>query len=205
MKNLLRFIAIAVVAIALYAFSAKTEEKVINVVIDAGHGGDDKGAVYKTFTEKDITALVANKIKELNKDVTITIHLTRSDDQMLTLPERANMINQINPDLFISLHVNANANSESNGVEAFIAKESLFKEQSQVLAHSLVQKLSKASNVAARGVNEAPFFLLKKVNCPGIVLELGFISNEDDRSYLTKDENQVQIANTILDFVSTIK
>ena len=205
MKNLLRFIAISFVAIALYAFSAKTEEKVINVVIDAGHGGNDSGAVYKTFAEKDITALVANKVKELNKDVTIIIHLTRIDDQMLTLPERANMINQINPDLFISLHVNANANSESNGVEAFVTKESLFKEQSQVLAYSLVQKLSKASNVVARGVNEAPFFLLKKVDCPGIVLELGFISNENDRSYLTKDENQVQIANTILDFVSTIK
>ncbi len=205
MKSLFKCLAIGCFVLSIYAFNVKTKDKIINVVIDAGHGGDDKGAEYHSFAEKDITAIISNKIKELNKDAKVTIHLTRNNDKMITLPERSSMINKINPDLFISLHVNANTNLESNGVEAFVAKESLFKEQSQVLANSLIQKLSKASNLNARGVNEAPFFLLKKVNCPAIILELGFISNDNDRSYLTKEGNQIQIANAILDFVSTIK
>lgn len=100
----------------VYGFAQKAAAKEVVVVIDAGHGGHDPGCVGKKAREKDITLDVARKLAErINKEIPgIKAVLTRSDDRFLTLQQRANIANQANGNLFISIHVNS-VSSDSPG------------------------------------------------------------------------------------------
>ncbi|MGH2667268.1 N-acetylmuramoyl-L-alanine amidase family protein [Flavobacterium sp.] len=205
MKNGFKILAVLLVIFSVYAFTTETKSKTIKIVIDAGHGGTDHGAVHKSHLEKDIVSQISSKINALNKNTDVEIYFTRTDDSMLTLEKRAEIINKIKPDLFLSLHVNNNKNDDTFGIESYVAKESLYSEESLAFAADLTSKLSKATSLNLRGIKKAPFYILKNTNCPGLVLELGFLSNESDRKYLTDNANQEVIAKTILDFICQIR
>ncbi|HUT53348.1 MAG TPA: N-acetylmuramoyl-L-alanine amidase [bacterium] len=92
------------------------------VVIDAGHGGRDPGAVGPSgLKEKDITLAIAHKVKrELERRrPDLQVVLTRKDDRYLTLVERTAMANTMNADLFVSIHCNASTNRDANGAETY--------------------------------------------------------------------------------------
>jgi len=203
MKNSLKFLLLA---LALSCLSFVTNDnKVIHVVIDAGHGGHDHGATFEAFKEKEIAEIISKKIYELNTDTDVKIHFTRHDDSPISLIERADVINHIKPDLAISLHVNMNKNTDTRGFEVYVSDQSNHYEKSNVLAEKLVLKIAKQSPLNNRGVKKAPFMVLKKADCPALLVEFGFISNEIDRSYLTSDKGQTEMAQTILEFVSDLK
>ena len=105
--------------------SAQKKGKIKTVVIDAGHGGKDPGAVGKKSKEKDITLSVAKKtgdyIKQNCPDVNVIY--TRSSDVSVSLLRRAQIANEKNADLFISIHCNANASTQPYGVETFVMGE----------------------------------------------------------------------------------
>lgn len=204
MKNSFKILLIGVAFLSLSFM--KFEKKEINVVIDAGHGGHDFGAQADVVLEKDLVAEITSKIKALNKDADVKIHFTRSDDSFMELQQRTNYINEVKPDLAISLHINNNnSNSTVNGYEVFVPKETATSEKSKELAEKLISKFSKKSQLNNRGVKTAPYFILKKSEVPAMVVELGFISNDNDRNYLTSENGQTEIATTILDFVSSLK
>lgn len=104
---------------------AQKEGKIKTVVIDAGHGGKDPGAIGKKSKEKDITLSVAKKtgeyIKQHCPDVNV-VH-TRGGDTFVSLLRRAQIANEKNADLFISIHCNANASPQPSGVETFVMGE----------------------------------------------------------------------------------
>jgi N-acetylmuramoyl-L-alanine amidase len=116
MKNVLRIISVLSLGVLL-SFSLLNTKKV--VVIDAGHGGKDYGINRDGFVEKDIVLQVAKKIKGLNKNPNLEIILTRDDDTYPTLSERTDLVNKINPNLTLSLHINSvlKADSEKKGAE----------------------------------------------------------------------------------------
>ena len=99
-----------------------SESKQINVVIDAGHGGYDFGAISNTVNEKQIVEQIAKKIKALNKNENVVIHFTRNSDELVTLQERTQIINTIKPDLVLSLHVNSNKNTRKIGSGIFCSQ-----------------------------------------------------------------------------------
>ena len=104
---------------------AQKGAKIKTVVIDAGHGGKDPGAVGKKSREKDITLSVAKKtgdyIKQNCPDVNVIY--TRSNDVAVSLLRRAQIANEKNADLFISIHCNANTSPQPCGVETFVMGE----------------------------------------------------------------------------------
>ncbi len=203
MKNSLKFLLLA---FALFSLSFVTNDsKVINVVIDAGHGGDDHGATFETFKEKEIAEIISKKIQALNSDTDVKIHFTRHDDSPISLSERADLINEIKPDLAISLHINNNKNTTTRGFEVYVSDQSNHYEKSSALAEKLISKLAEKSPLNNRGVKKAPFMVLKKADCPSLLVEFGFISNETDRNYLTSEKGQTEMAQTILEFVSDLK
>ena len=102
------------------------------------------------------------------------------------------------------IHVNQNKNTDANGFEVFVTDKNDQYENSKALAEKLTTKFSKTP-LKIRGVKTAPFMVLKNSECPSMVVELGFISNENDRNYLTSENGQTQIAQTILDFASDLK
>ena len=203
MKNSFKILLVALAFLSL-SF-VKFEKKEINVVIDAGHGGADFGVQIDDITEKALVESITNKIQELNKDADVKIHLTRADDSFVDLTKRADFINQIKPDLAISLHVNQNKNTDANGYEVYFSDQSVTSEKSKELAQKLAAKFSMNSPLNNRGVKTAPFMVLKKSECPTMLIELGFLSNEKDRNYLTSENGQTEIAKTILDFTSDLK
>lgn len=104
---------------------AQNKGKISTVVIDAGHGGKDPGAVGKKAKEKDITLSVAKMtgdyIQQYCPDVKVIY--TRSNDTFVSLLRRAQIANEKNADLFISIHCNANASPQPSGVETFVMGE----------------------------------------------------------------------------------
>jgi len=91
------------------------------IVVDAGHGGKDPGAVGKSGTlEKDVTLQMAKALsKELTKQIGCEVILTRSGDVYLPLEERTAIANKVGADLFVSLHANANNNRKAYGIETY--------------------------------------------------------------------------------------
>ena len=202
MKNLIKILLVFVAFVCL-SF-VKPENKIVNVVIDSGHGGYDHGAKIDEITEKKLVEEITNKIKALHNDTKVIFHYTRSNDEFLGLMERVNFINQIKPDLAISLHLNQNKNTEANGFEVYVSANNIQSEKSKELADKLVSKFA-TSPLKNRGVKTAPFMVLKKSEYPIMVVELGYISNKNDRKYLTSESGQTEIAKNILEFVSDLK
>lgn len=182
----------------------KKDDRQINVVIDAGHGGKDHGATHDGFSEKDIVDAITAKIKSQNKNAEVLLHYTRSGDEFVTLNDRAARINEVKPDLVLSLHVTSNANTAASGFEVFVTKEGEQKGKSLELAEKLSEKFKQNHGFKLRGVKEAPFYILKNSQAPAMVVELGFLSNSEDRKILTDDAQQTAIANTILEFVGEL-
>lgn len=207
MKNTFKFI-LAFAVLASFAFIKPSEndpKKRITVVIDAGHGGKDDGMTVEGFTEKEIVASIAQKIKQNNSDKNVIIHFTRTDDSYISLQDRANFINEMKPDLMLSLHVNGNANTEDSGIELYVSPKNAMHEKSKVIAEDLNNRLVNNNNFKSRGVKEANFKMLQDSQYPSITVELGFLSNANDREYLTNIGHQEKIANTILQTINAMK
>lgn len=203
MKNYAKFL-IVTAAIASFAFiSPKNEPRQINIVIDAGHGGKDFGATHENITEKEIVRQITNKIKALNGNKNVNIHITRTSDEFMELSQRTDFINKIKPDLTLSLHVNGFKNGNKSGVEIYVAKENNGK--STEFAQKLSEKFVKNHNFKVSEIKKAPYFILKNSEVPALIVELGFISNANDRIYLTDDNEQNRIASTILEFIAEME
>ncbi|MCZ8090743.1 N-acetylmuramoyl-L-alanine amidase [Flavobacterium sp.] len=203
MKNLFKALLL-VVAFATVSFIS-SEKETITVVIDAGHGGHDFGGKHDDLLEKDLANSISKKIEALNSDKNIKLLFTRDDDKFVELVERTNFINSIKPDLVLSLHVNNNKNTTTSGFEIFVYDKSIAYEKSNELAQKLVVDFEKNIPLKNRGVKTAPFWILKNSEVPALTLEMGFLSNTTDREYITSEEGQNQIAQTILNFVSDLK
>jgi len=104
---------------------AQRGEKISTLVIDAGHGGKDSGALGKTSKEKDIALSVALKVGNLIKKnlPDVKVIYTRSTDVFIPLIDRANIANKNNADVFISIHCNAAENTKAYGTETFVMGE----------------------------------------------------------------------------------
>lgn len=124
-QSILFFLVMILSVMSFCDIQAQQGKKISTVVIDAGHGGKDPGAIGKKVKEKDITLKIAkmtgNYIKQNCPDVNVIY--TRNSDVAVSLLRRAQIANQNNADLFISIHCNANASSQPQGVETFVMGE----------------------------------------------------------------------------------
>jgi len=188
-----------------YNLYINEDKKIKTIVIDAGHGGTDFGASIDGLVEKELAEIISNKIQNSNQNGDVKIHFTRTNDSFIDLSERARILNSYQPDLAISLHFNANKHVESNGFEIYVSDSSPTSEKSRELANQLAAVISSATPLKNRGVKIAPFMILKKSECPTMVVELGFLSNEKDRNYVNSEKGQTEIAQAILNFVSGLK
>ena len=171
--------------------SFKNLKKPLVVVVDAAHGGHDPG----NLNEKDIVLNISNALAKLS-DKRIKIITLRDQDEFLTLKDRVEFINAQNADLMLSLHCNSAKNPEANGVEAYYYDNPKTSSISMKYGLSLInQQLEKNCNNAKS--KTASFKILKDITCPGVVLELGFLSNEVDKARLNNVEHQQDIAKAL--------
>ena len=190
MKNILKFIGLALLTFT-FAFTNVGKK---TIVIDVSHGGKDIGTSTEDFNEKEIALSIAKKIKALNRNSNIEIVLTRDSDEFISLEDRAKMINELKPDFVISLHTNFHQDQSKNGTEIYISENNTEIEKSKKLALDISQSFENREVE----IKTANFLLLRTVNYPIALVELGFLSNENDRKLLTSEEGQLEIALRLL-------
>ncbi len=207
-----RLLVLPLAAIVFLAFTLKMktndpinkyEGKIINVVIDAGHGGDDNGAIENNVKEKDLNLAIAKEIKQLNKNENINIILSREGDETKSVRERVNFADEKKADLFISIHVDAEENKNAhNGLVVFIPKnDNSYLQQSKLLGSALIEsfKNNYSLNVGNDLIQrEQNIWVLKENRYPAVLLETGFLSSSADLNYLTNLASHKIIAQNIL-------
>lgn len=169
------------------------------LLIDAGHGGMDSGAIGTNgLKEKDVVIEVAKAMVLWNSELfndTFDIYLTRSSDTLISLSDRTKLAKHLNPDVFISIHANHAPNRNAKGIEVFTFNgfEAMneIKQESQELAYWISREISNELGLRERGIRNANFQVLRdtKDTCPAVLVELGFMSNKEESVYL---ENAVK-------------
>jgi len=252
MKNvhIAGFIGAFLLGLCLYSAKSFAGIPIKVVVIDAGHGGHDPGAVGANGTqEKDITLkmalLLGEMIKEKYSDIKVVY--TRKTDVFVELMHRAEIANKHHANLFISIHCNAADNRSVYGTETFImgldkVNQNIAiaqRENASILLEKNYEEnyggfnpsspeayiifelyqnkyLYESANFAAdiqhefknklhrycRGVKQAPFLVLWRTAMPSILVELGFISNKDEESYLSSEKGQQELATALFNAFS---
>lgn len=190
MRKLL-FLTALISASLLMAFTLSAPNQKV-VIIDIGHGGKDHGASVEQVLEKEVNIQIANKIKELNKNVDLKLLFTRNGDEFISLDDRVAFVENINADVFISIHANYKNNSEIQGIELYHG----FNNTSKELALHFKKHLSKTHKI--NNIHAAQFKVINEIKCPAIMIETGFLSNDEDRKRLTSEEGQVALAKAIL-------
>lgn len=156
------------------------------VVVDAGHGGHDSGALgadNKT-KEKDLNLTVARKLAGLLRNAGFNVIETRTRDEYVGLYERANIANDINAEIFISIHFNAANADTATGIEVLYASEDdvgIKSGDQRILAQMILDELIESTGEVDRGIKNRPdLAVLNKTKMEAALVELGFISSPKD-------------------------
>ena len=174
------------------------------IVLDAGHGGSDRGAVGPSgLTEKEVTLAVALKTERLLTENGADVIMTRRSDIDVASPQASNTEElgarvakaPYDAEIFISIHCNAFSNPQSNGMETFYYSG---KSESYRLAALLNEELQNYGGLNNRGVKSANFYVIKHTNCPSSLIELAFITNYEEERLLASDEYQQRLAQAIV-------
>lgn len=199
-----------ILLIALFLVPVNTlfsqQKKVI--IIDAGHGGTDSGAIgINKAQEKDINLAVAKAMLMYNRtilDNTYNLYLTRYDDTLISLSHRTKLVKALRPDLFISWNCNHARNKRATGIEVYLhSKTSLNTEnqkKSNSIGHSIIETLVDKLGYRNRGIKSANFQVLREsiAISPAVLVELGFLSNTDESTHLELKKNIDALALAIL-------
>ena len=168
------------------------------ICIDPGHGGEDPGAVNGDRLEKDDNLTLALKVAEYIEQQGFTALLTRSDDRYLTLGDRCEIANDADAAYFVSLH--RNSASGGKGTEVWIASGKTAPERK--LAQKIMAALDDVGIQSNRGVKsgtqsspDKDYAVNKNTKMPSCIVELGFITNDEDNRLL--DEKLDEYARAI--------
>ena len=168
------------------------------VVIDAGHGGGDYGAIRENLNEKTLNLTVAKLIEEKLKKKNIYVYMTRSKDVYLTLDERTTFSNNLSPDIYVSIHTNATVAEDSLGVEVHYYKDDSLKLAQTIHKNLASEKNLKKWETKDRGVIKSRFYVINHTEAPSVLIEIGFISNLAERTKLQQKARQEEIADSIV-------
>lgn len=167
------------------------------VVIDAGHGGTDVGAIRNGTYEKHITLDVAKRVEKLLKAQGYGTLMTRSDDSYVSLQDRVDFSEAYQPDIFVSIHVNSSTSDSPNGIETHY-----YHQESLPLAQAVHSSLISAIKTNNRGTFKSKFYVINHTTAPAILIEIGFLSNYTDRVQLLTNERKQATAKAIVEGIN---
>lgn len=165
------------------------------VMVDAGHGGKDPGANYGDIYEKDITLAVAKKVAAALEAQNIKVIMTREDDTFVDKYDRARMANAAGVDLFVSIHVNDLKQTSYSGIETYAGH---WKRSGLLLAQCIHEETVKAVSAKDLGVDVANYVVVKYTEMPSALIEIGYMSNEEERTKLQSNAYQQMLADGIV-------
>ncbi|MEO5720384.1 MAG: N-acetylmuramoyl-L-alanine amidase [Chthoniobacterales bacterium] len=192
---------------------------VTRVVIDAGHGGNDSGTLRGSVLEKDLTLDVARRLDQLLRAKGLATTLTRSSDETVSLASRAAVANKERDCVFVSIHFDDGARAAATGVQTFYAARQTVKAppalawlpffsrpsaipnnlESQSLAGFVQEAMVAQTRAFNRGTKAEQFYVVANVHHPAVLVEGGFLSNNDDLAKVASEEYRHQLAVAIGD------
>ena len=174
--------------------------KEIIVHLDAGHGGEDPGAV-DNVVEKDVILPVTLEAGRMLTNYNVKVVYSRTTDMFIALSKRSEMANNNNADVFVSIHANAATNKQAQGVETFSYPNS---KNGSILARHVQDSILKDKLYTKdRGIKTANFSVLRNTKATAILVELAFVTNIEDSDILKQKQKELagSIAKGVLNFL----
>lgn len=163
------------------------------VVIDAGHGGHDSGAVTRyAGREKDAALDVAMRLRPKLEAAGFGTVMTRSDDRFIPLDTRARISNRQSNVIFVSIHFNYSPRSHIRGSEVYYKSRC-----SARIAENILRQITALPGASSRGVRTANFRVLKKNEYPAVLVECGFLTNPVEGRRCANGAYREQLATAI--------
>lgn len=214
----LMVLPLAAALVCLFAFTVKTRNsnntipltvlaKPFVLVVDAGHGGKDRGALGNGMYEKDAALKIAQKIKDISSQYNIHVILTRNSDVFMDPRQKSDFANSQNADAFISIHVNTNdkEHPDQSGFEVLLSSraDERFADKNKILGSAILQNISRDFTAApSLQTRSTGIWVLKNSNIPSVLIECGYITNKDDAANLKDDAKIELIAKNILEGIA---
>ncbi len=165
----------------------------VTVVIDAGHGGYDRGGIPgQRIAEKDMTLDVAQRLKNVLSASGYRVVMTRSTDVFVPLGGRVAIANSYRNAIFVCIHFNATGRSGASGIETyFYSRESL------PLASAIHYYVTGGAPSANRGVRRRGYYVLRRTSIPAVLVECGFLTNPTEAAYAQSVSYRQKLAEEI--------
>ena len=168
-----RFIPVAAIAGFMAFASFVCGQSRSTVVIDAGHGGYDRGGVPgQRITEKDKTLDVAQRLRRILQTDGYSVIMTRDQDVFVPLGTRVAIANSYRNATFVSIHFNCSTRAGANGIETYY-----YRGDSAGLAASIHRNVVAGAPTENRGIRRRGFFVLRRTAIPSVLVECGFLTN----------------------------
>jgi len=195
MNHILRSL---ILALALIAPASSASFK--TVVLDAGHGGRDRGGSYGKVYEKWLALDTALRVEKKLRNKGFRTVMTRRSDKFISLSGRAKLGNRYANSIFISIHYNFTWKKNVSGLETFYCSRA-----SKPLAEAVQRGMLKRVKSVDRGVKYARYYVIRHAKNPSILVEGGFVSNSRERGRTKEGWYREAIANGIVDGVVSFK
>jgi len=165
----------------------------ITVVIDAGHGGHDRGGIPgQRVAEKDMTLDVALRLRNILSANGYHVVMTRSSDVFVPLGGRVAIANSYRNAVFVCIHFNATGRSGASGIETYF-----YSRDSLPLASAIHYYVTGGAPSANRGVRRRGYYVLRKTTIPSVLVECGFLTNPTEAAYAQSASYRQKLAEEI--------
>lgn len=175
------------------------------IVVDAGHGGKDSGtySAGEKYYEKDFNLAIVSLLKENFNDDKVKVYYTRLDDETVYLNPRVNLANEVEADLFLSIHFNASDASSAGGSEVLYNEfDTNTSYNSKMFATNCLDEIVKVTKKVNRGLVEGnEMVIIGNANMPVALAEIGFMTNEEEVSFFLDESNRKAIADALYEAV----
>ena len=164
------------------------------IIIDPGHGGEDPGTIgIGGFREKDLVLPISLDVAEILRKQDIDVIMTRDTDNFISLEGRTDLANEIDADLFVSIHANAInlSRPDVNGLETYYYKSG------RRLAEVIHWSILNGVEIDNRGIRRARFYVLRHSTMPAVLVEVGFLTGEVDARRLKDPDHRRRMAEAI--------
>jgi N-acetylmuramoyl-L-alanine amidase len=190
--KLSKFLALALAALAFcpnYMATAQAD----TIVIDAGHGGFDRGGISgQRLNEKTLTLDVAQRLRRVLQESGYRVVMTRDSDVFIPLGQRVAIANSYRNATFISIHFNSASRSGANGIETYY-----YRSDSSSLAASIHRNVVATAPSENRGIRRRGYFVLRRTRIPSVLVECGFLTNPMEGRYALNASYRQKLAEQI--------
>ncbi|GEP42809.1 N-acetylmuramoyl-L-alanine amidase family protein [Brevifollis gellanilyticus] len=182
------------------------------VVVDAGHGGHDGGAVANGVTEKDLSLNLARQLKAHLEKAGVRVRMTREKDRFLELDERCQIAAEAKADAFVSVHLNTNPASEIHGIETYYASSNSLmarpmkaqavskrRPTGEALAQTIQRQVCTSTKAEDRGIKDSQLIVVMRTPCPAALVECGFLTHAEESKRLQQKAYQAKLTRGISD------